>query len=415
VSLRRNAAWAVVGNIGYAACQCGVLVVLAKLSSADDVGRFALALAVTAPVMIAASLQLRVIQATDAQREYPFGAYLGVRLATTVLALAMILAVSMVAGYPQATLALILLLGLAKAFEAVSDVVFGLLQQHEDLRRVALSMLVKGALSVASFAVTLWLGGGLLMATLAMALSWGVWLAVFDLPAARRLADVRPLFDRRVLARLTWLALPMGIVAGLQSLMTNVPRYAIEAHGGPRALGYFAGIAYLILAGNQPVMALWAAVSPRLAHLFVSDRAAYRRLSHRTWMFALAMGVVVISGAATVGAPLLATLYTPNYAAHTDALVWLAVVAAVGYFTSALCCSITAARRFPEQLVVTVLALAVSWVATQLLVPRFGLVGAAWALLAATVTQTACFVVIYQRASAERRASAKPVAAEARS
>ena len=27
-----------------------------------------------------------------------------------------------------------------------------------------------------------------LLATLAMALSWGVWLAVFDLPAARRLA-----------------------------------------------------------------------------------------------------------------------------------------------------------------------------------------------------------------------------------
>ena len=32
-------------------------------------------------------------------------------------------------------------------------------------------------------------------------------------------------------------------------------------------------------AGNQPMMAVWAAVSPRLAHLFLTDRSAYRRLS----------------------------------------------------------------------------------------------------------------------------------------
>src|SRR6185369_11936963 len=183
------------------------------------------------------------------------------------------------------------------------------------------------------------------LATLAMAFAWGAWLVLYDLPAARRFADVRPLFDVRVLGRLGWLALPMGLVAGLQSLMTNVPRYAIEANAGTQALGYFAGIAYLMLAGNQPVMALWAAASPRLALLFVGDRAAYRRLAHRTWLFAAGMGVLTVAGAATIGAPLLAVLYTPDYAAHRDVLVWLAIVAAVGYGTSALCTCITAARR----------------------------------------------------------------------
>ncbi len=414
-SLRRNAAWAVVGNVGYAACQCAVLIVLAKLSSAENVGRFALALAVTAPLMIAASLQLRVVQATDARGDYPFGAYLGVRLTTTVLALAAITIVSLAAGYPRATVALIGLVAVAKGFEAVSDIVFGLLQQHEDLRRVAISMLVKGALSVASIAVTLRLSGDLLLATLVMAGTWGAWLAVFDLPAARRLTTIRPVLERRVLARLGWLALPMGIVAGLQSLMTNVPRYAIEAHGGARALGYFAGIAYLILAGNQPMMALWAAVSPRLAHLFVADRRAYRRLTARTMLVAGAMGGATIGGAAALGRPLLATLYTPDYAAHADVLVWLAVVAAVGYQASALCSSITAARRFPEQLYVAALTLAASWIATQLLVPRFGLVGAAWALLAATVVQTASLAIVYLRVSgiapARRRGAATPALA----
>ncbi len=49
-SLRRNVAWALAGNLGYSACQWGVLVCIAKLGTAADVGRFALGLALTAPV-----------------------------------------------------------------------------------------------------------------------------------------------------------------------------------------------------------------------------------------------------------------------------------------------------------------------------------------------------------------------------
>ena len=96
------------GNVGYAACQCAVLIVIAKLASAEAVGRFALALAVTAPLMIAASLQLRVVQATDARGDYPFAAYLGLRLAATALALVAVLAVALAAGYPREMVGLIL-------------------------------------------------------------------------------------------------------------------------------------------------------------------------------------------------------------------------------------------------------------------------------------------------------------------
>jgi O-antigen/teichoic acid export membrane protein len=375
--------------------------VLAKLSSAEEVGRFALGLAVAAPVMIAANLQLRVVQATDARGDHGFGAYLGLRLVTTSIALLAIVTVAVTAGYSPAMLCLVALIAGAKALEAISDIVFGLLQQHQDLRRVALSMVTKGVLSVTAVAMTLWLSGSVLLATLAMAIAWGAVLALYDLPAAARVAgSIRPILRPAVLARLGWLALPMGLVAGLQSLMTNVPRYAVDAHEGARALGHFAAIAYLVLAGNQPVMALWAAVGPRLARLFVSDRAAYRRLSRRTMVLAALTGVIVVAGALVCGGAVLTVVYTPEYAPHADVLVWLCVVAALGYVASALCCSITAARRFPEQLFVAALTLGVSWVASGILVPRFGIAGAAQALVAATATQTACLALIYRRVSA---------------
>src|SRR5262249_28329886 len=257
--------WALAGNVGYAACQWAVLVVVARLGSATDVGRLALGLALSAPVVILANLQLRAVQATDARREQPFGVYLGLRLVTTPAAL---VALALGLGYDGGTLAVVLAIGLAKGFEAVSDVVFGRLQQAERLRQIAVSMLARGALTVAAVGVALGATGSLAVAMLAMALVWGVWLATYDLPRAARVASLRPRLDAAPLGAVAWLALPLGCVSFLNSLATNLPRYALEAHAGTAALGRFAALAYLVVATTQPVVALGAATTPRLARYF---------------------------------------------------------------------------------------------------------------------------------------------------
>src|SRR5206468_2601523 len=139
-------------------------------------------------------------------------------------------------GYRGATLSLILAVAVAKSFEAVSELVFGLLQRAEDMRRIAVSMLAKGTVSVLAVGVVLKLTGSLVLATLAMAVCWGSVLAVYDLPAAVRLTTIRPSLALGSLGGLTWVALPLGCVAGLGSLTFNVPRYAIEARIDPGAL-----------------------------------------------------------------------------------------------------------------------------------------------------------------------------------
>src|ERR1700722_789398 len=86
-SLRTNFSWTLAGNLVYAGCQWGMLVVLAKLGSPQLVGQFALGLAVTAPVIMLSNLQLRGVLATDAREEHTFSDYLELRLVTTGLAL----------------------------------------------------------------------------------------------------------------------------------------------------------------------------------------------------------------------------------------------------------------------------------------------------------------------------------------
>lgn len=87
LSLRHNFSWTVIGNLVYALCQWGMLIVLAKLLSPEAVGQFALGLAITAPILLFTSLKLRSVLATDVGDQYRFADYLWLRLLTTLAAL----------------------------------------------------------------------------------------------------------------------------------------------------------------------------------------------------------------------------------------------------------------------------------------------------------------------------------------
>jgi O-antigen/teichoic acid export membrane protein len=394
LSLRANFSWTFVGNVVYAACQWAMLVVLAKLGSPEVVGQFALGLAITAPVIMLTNLQLRGVQATDARHEYLFGDYLGLRLAVTPLALVVIVGITLVSGYDWQTALVILFVGLAKVFESISDVFYGLLQQHEQMDRIAISMLVKGPLSLVALSAAIALTGNIVWGTVALAAVWALRLFTYDIPSGAAIlrmahgegdatASIRPRWERRRLLRLTWLALPLGFVMMLGSLMTNIPRYFIERFEGTHELGIFAAMAYIVIAGTTVVDALGQAISPRLARQYAAgEMGAFRALTARVLGISvlLAAGGVLLSLIA--GRQLLTLLYRPEYAAHLAVFIWVIAAAGIGYLASVCGYAMTAARQFTIQVPIYVLSIAVVTIACALLVPAHGLLGAAWAIFA---------------------------------
>src|SRR5207302_1077340 len=85
LSLRVNFGWTLAGTVLYAACQWAMLSVLAKLTSPEEVGHFALGLAVARPIFILSDLPLRAIQATHARATVRFSDYLAVIIAWTAV------------------------------------------------------------------------------------------------------------------------------------------------------------------------------------------------------------------------------------------------------------------------------------------------------------------------------------------
>jgi O-antigen/teichoic acid export membrane protein len=384
-SLRSNFRWTFVGNVVYSACQWGMISALAKLGNAALVGRFALGLAITAPVFMFTSLQLRGVQATDARSEFAFADYFTLRILGSFIGLLAVVLIVVSGRYDWGTGAVIVLAGLSKAFESLSDVVAGLLQKVERLNRVSISLMVRGGLSLPAFAGVFWITHNLIATCAALVAIWSLVFAIYDVRQACAVLEPNEgffAFRWSHLKQLAILSAPLGIVMTMNSLNVNIPRYILEHSLGEANLGIFASLAYLLVAISVVINALGQAVSSRLSRMFADGELhRFRSLLFRLEGFAL---LVLIAGppvARLVGGPLLTFLYRPEYSRHVDLFVIMVATAGVLSISSFLGYANTAARNFRLQVPVICSSTGATTLCAFILIPRFGMTGGAFALL----------------------------------
>ncbi|MGP8246994.1 MAG: lipopolysaccharide biosynthesis protein [Bryobacteraceae bacterium] len=426
LSWQWNLAWTSLGTVVYAASNWAMLSAIAKLGTPEMVGEFALGLAVTAPVLLLAQMNLRAVLATDTKEEYRFRDYRALRVNATVAGIVAIAAIAW-ASYGAKTALVVMAVGLAQAIEGVSDIYYGLMQQHERMDRITISQFWRGPLGLVAMAVGVGLTGSVLWGAAALMAVRVAVLAVYDagagtrdflareaaragVPDARGRAGAR--LDRAQGARpigpqvtnlphrwrqgltrqfsIFWLAAPLSSVMLLNSLSTNMPRYFIEHHSGTRELGLFSAAASLVAVGNTIINALGQAVTPKLAKMFAWEGASkFARFSGRLAAFGAALGVCAIGCSVLLGRWVLTLMFRPEYAAQAGLLTSLMVAGAIGYIATLMGYAVTAARSFRPQLPVFVAVTLVTLAGCAIWIPARGLAGAAIATGVSSAVQLA--------------------------
>jgi O-antigen/teichoic acid export membrane protein len=387
-----------------------MLVVLARLGSPDLVGQFALGLATTAPVMAFSLLGLRAVQATDARRRVLFADYLALRVLTTIFALVVIAGVAFTSQSRLDAALIILATGLAAAPESISDVVYGFLQNRERMDRIALSAMLRGVLSLGSLAAGVTLTGSVFWSVLAVAAVRCLVLVGYDLPNAGwvvkessrngvgivcREESIRPRWDPTTLLALARLVWPLGITVMLAALIVNIPRYFVEHWWGTHQLGIFAATAYLMFPATTVVDALGQSASPRLAQYYQAGQMRqFRGLLGRFIGIGVLLGFAAVLVATLAGSTLLAWFYGAEFREGAGALTWLMVAAGLNYVASFLGYGITAARYFKIQMLLNGVTATAALFMCGWLVPRYGLRGAAVAIVVAAIVQLVTLALI---------------------
>ena len=412
-SLVSNFSWAFIGNVVYAGCQWGMLMVLAKLGSTEMVGRFALGLAITAPVITFVKFDLRAIQATDIQGQYSFGDYLSLRLINCMLALFVIACIGHFGNYILDAQIVILIIAIAKIIEAICDIFHGLLQRHERMDLIAISYLIKGPLSVILLAAGL-LCGGLKWGVLGMLLSWALVFFLYDMQVGMKMLRITERHDEHLKSikekKKRWIqlakqTLPMGIGTLLLSLDDNIPRLFIEHQLGEIRLGIFAAMAYIQVAGTTVVRALTYSSAPRLAEAYAKPgHTGFLPLLAKITSVGFLIGLVGWISSALIGEDLLRILYTPRYSEWAKVFTWLMAGSMMHYIAMFLSSGIVVIRYFRSSMTLEFIVLLTIVTGCFCLIPGYGILGAAWAVgLGTSVHAFGAFGIIAYVCLSEKR------------
>ena len=405
-SLTADFSWTFVGNAVYAAGQFALLMLLAKLVQPEQLGQYALGLALVYPVMMLSNMQLRSVMNSSENDKAQFGHYLSLRLLSTFVAFAIIFGITRVLRYDWTLTAVVLTVGVAYAIETISDVYYARLQLHDRMAEISKSLMARAVLSVMLLAAATYITRSVVWGVAGIAVARVIVLFGYDTRGETHLlrkqpkwyllnGELAPRFGAGEQRQLFWRSLPLGIVVLLTTLNSSIPSFFIKHGVGERDLGIFSALGVAISVGNMAVVSLGQSAFTRLSRAYACGNvAAFGSLLVALLSCGAGLGVCGMLISKLAGREILTLLFRPEYAERADLLPWIMAAGAVLFMAQFVGFGLTAAGFYHSQVYLNILANVCLVVACIWLVADKGLLGAIVAMLIAAAVQLLASAVV---------------------
>ena len=367
-----------------------LLLLLARFTDQETVGRFSLMLAIATPFFVFAQLGLRTVSLT-LNPDVRFGSYARTQTAAVSIAIAVVAATTAI-GNPG-LLGGMLCLALLKTADVFSDFLSGPLQRRHRSRTILVASIVYAVAASAAAAITLTFSGDLVPTILVVAVAslLAMYLFLF-LPASRvarseTSAPVRPALRieiRRILAA----GVPLGLTTAILSLISTFPQYIVTASHGADETARFAVILYVYALADLVTGTISQAWIPtaqyQLSHGEGNKTLVLAVRNAAKWTLVY-IPIVVIGLIAT--AQLFPLIFKGDYTlSFAEAVpLGLAILALpLAHFTAI---AVAIENYYAHSLILAIFSAGVAILGCIALIPSLGLTGAFIALFASVVTR----------------------------
>ncbi len=389
------------------------LLVLNKLGSPLAVGRYGLALAITAPLFFLANLRLSQLLATDMRTRVNLVNYFLLRSWLLWAAMLLVGIALNIVGVSDITIVLILV-SFSKATEGVTDLCHAAQQRIQRVDRIAISLFANGIVVTATFSIAYAITTSLEWAVAWMVAGRLAVLCGYDLVVLYNASRENVFASENANSgtnKSTWFrsldfsesigivkhALPLGITGLLLCLTSNIPRYIIVKEMSEHALGIFVTLAAALQAGNLIFKAIEQPTSPRMAQLLKERNSrGFWHLANKLFGLFL-LGGVVFSGLSLLLGPYLLGFVLPEYAAWSGLLALLVITSMGAQYAGMVESCLIGARITAVQLPIHLLTITTCFIASLLLIPKYGLYGAVLALIICRIPYTVIGIWLLHR------------------
>ena len=380
--LLKKAKWFVGGNFVFAFSQWIFLIFFARMTNQENLGQYALALAIVTPVFAISNLQLRPLYILDvnSEQKYTYTHFYYLRLICSFIALACCLVLGL---FFNVSILVLLLVGLLKFFESYSDIICAYYNAHDQTQLISKSLFLKGMLSVLAVAVGLYLFDFYTSLILFLMVYLVVWLCIDNLYIQKTQEIKKISLDLGMMKS----AIPMGISLGIVTLQSNIPRLFLDQYASIEAVGVFTVLSYFIIVGSIFINSICQYLSPRLTHAWNHNRAYFKKLLSMALCVAGGLGLIAIFLSYFMGEFVLNLVYGAEYVAYTDAFVLTMVAGFILYLATVLGYTLTAIGFIKQQVYLFSIVLIFSVLVSYLCIPEYGIVGGIYTLIVSYLVQ----------------------------
>ncbi len=405
-TIAKNAVLMMVASAGQKVISFVYFTIIARSIGVEGTGKYFFALSFTTVFVVFVDLGFTNVLVREAAKakekiqEY-FSIILGTKLILGLLTYIAAIATITLLDYPLETRSLVYLSAITMLFDSLHLTFYGVLRAIGELRYEAKSVMASQFMTLLLGSIFLYLRLPLIYLILAFTIP-SVLNAVYagSVLHFKHGISLIPVYNKKVFFHLAGIAVPFAIAAILARCYSYVDSLILSRLAGDAAVGLYS-IPYKLTYAFQFIpLALVAALYPRFSEYFEHNKEKLAFLYQEGIKYLFLCVCPIAVGISVLAKDIILQVYSADYLPTVLPLLILMAGLIFSFISFPIGAFLNACNRQKTQTSIVAFVLAVNVVLNLLLIPRYGIVGAASAALVGNILLTLLGYYISQRVTA---------------
>ncbi len=398
-SLKSNIFFNSVGSIVYQAAIWLITLFCTLWGGLLDGGILNLAMSTSNVFFTIAIYGMRAFQSSDMNSKYSDKEYVYSRFLTCGIAICCVTVFSFASQKPEVALCMVLYM-IFRISEAFIDVLHGINQRFMRMDIVGISFMLRGGISIISFATCLYFSKNLVFSILVMSIASFIVVVLYDIPKTKTLANFNKSAEFKNVFHLLVECFPLVVYAFLNTVITNLPRILLDKQHSKQALAIFAAIAAPAVVVQLSATYIFTPLITSITNSFNNkDKTAFNKIIARTNLSIFAIGLISVIGGFVFCDIGFTILYSSNQDVFVDVMknkdllvpvIISAVLTAYVLFYNMI---LTIIRDFKGLVISNIIGIIACVIASFVLIKPYYLQGTNLAICIALVVQLGCLIL----------------------
>ncbi len=394
-NFKRNVFWNILGTGLNSFNSLFLMIFVTRINGTNDAGIFTLAFSTACILYVVGVYSGRVFQVTESNESISDNDYLLGRFITVILMVAAAIIFVFYKRYDVYKAAIVVLLTVYKGLEALSDVLYGMMQKNDELYKVGQSYFVKSVLTLIGFLVIDVVSHNLILSILWVVCIWTISLIVIDYSWAKEYIrnSVSPSFNN------VYIIIKSGFyvfaITFMGMYVTNASKYAIDMYLN----NHYQAIYGIII---MPATAI-SLFGQFVFHPYLSQMARFNeerkykelnKLTLKVVLYIALFGVLGEVAAYLLGIPVLSLLYGVDLKSYKMLLLIIIAAATMYNIGGTFSSMLTTMRKTFVQFVLYIILVIFAWWSADCLTSKYGINGAVYAYSILMIVFIALYVIV---------------------